>query len=57
MQSKYILMAKIIQDFWLRQRANKHLHLLGWKGLFVLQKCLQETYLQVKIFTNSPPFE
>lgn len=50
MQSKYTLMAKIIQDFWLQQHANKRLHLLGWKGLFVLQKHLQETYLQVIIF-------
>lgn len=50
MQSKYILMAKIIQDFWLQQRANKHLHLLDGKGLFVLQKHLQDTYLQVKMF-------
>lgn len=43
-------MAKIIQDFWLQQHANKRLHLLGWKGLFVLQKHLQEIYLQVIIF-------
>lgn len=50
MQSKYTLMAKIIQDFWLQQHANKRLHLLGWKGLFVLQKHLQEIYLQVIIF-------
>jgi len=47
MQSKYTLIAKIIQDFCLQQHANKCLHLLGWKGLFVLQKHLKEIFLQV----------
>lgn len=40
-------MAKIIQDFWLQQHANKHLYLLCCKGLFASQKHLLEIYLQV----------
>lgn len=50
-------MAKIIQDFWLQQHANKHLFLLCWKGLFILQKHLLEIYLQVVFIYSLSLFE
>lgn len=50
MLSKYAVIAKIIQDFWFPQHANKCLHLLGWKRFVCFIKGFARIYFQVVIF-------